>query len=60
MKTTYEVARQHLGDRLYQEGETRELDANEAKRLVDLGVLVESKAEPKHANKARKAAPENK
>jgi hypothetical protein len=60
MKTKYEVARQHLGDRLYQEGETRELDANEAKRLVDLGVLVETKAEPKHENKARKGAPENK
>lgn len=59
-KRTYDVKRQHLGDKLYAEGDERELDPNEAERLVQLGVLEESKAESKTATKARKGAPENK
>lgn len=59
-KTTYTVERQHLGERMYMPGDERELDPNEAKRLVELGVLVERKAAPKPLNKAQKGAPENK
>ena len=59
-KTIYTVDRQHLGDRMYMPGEDRELDPNEAKRLVELGVLVEKKAEPKVSNQSLKGAPENK
>ena len=59
-KPTYTVERQHLGDRMYMPGDEHELDANEAKRLVELGVLVERKAAPKALNKSQKGAPENK
>ena len=67
-KVTYDVKREHYGDKAYATGDTRELDPNEAKRLIDLGVLVEAKpakateakAEKAPANKAMKAAPENK
>lgn len=67
-KVTYDVKREHYGDKAYAAGDTRELDPNEARRLVDLGVLVEAKpvkgaeakAEKSPANKAVKAAPENK
>ena len=59
-KRMYEVKREHYGDKPYVTGDERELDPLEAERLLKLGVLAESKSEPKPANKARKAAPENK
>lgn len=59
-KRLYEVKREHYGDKPYVTGDERELDPLEAERLVALGVLVESKSEPKPSNKARKGAPENK
>ncbi|MGA4640548.1 hypothetical protein ACQKC8_12335 [Stutzerimonas stutzeri] len=66
-KVKYDVKREHHGDRPYVTGDTRELDPNEAKRLVELGVLEEqkpakseAKAEKAPSNKAMKAAPENK
>lgn len=55
---TYNVLREHEGDRFYKTGETRDLDSAEAKQLVDLGVLA--KAEKAHANKAEPASPKNK
>ena len=67
-KVTYEVKREHYGDKPYVTGDTRELDPNEATRLVKLGVLAEqklakapeTKAAKASSNKAMKAAPENK
>lgn len=67
-KVTYDVKREHYGDKAYVTGDTRELDHNEAKRLVELGVLAEqkpakapeTKAAKAPSNKAIKAAPENK
>lgn len=63
-KTTYDVKREHLGDKAYVTGDTRDLDPNDAKHLIELGVLEESKQAQKSdsapANKARKAVPENK
>ncbi len=67
-KVTYDVKREHYGDKAYATGDTRELDPNEAKRLVELGVLAEqkpakspeTKAAKAPSNKAMKAAPENK
>ncbi|PKM01088.1 MAG: hypothetical protein CVV19_00775 [Gammaproteobacteria bacterium HGW-Gammaproteobacteria-9] len=67
-KVTYDVKREHYGDKAYVTGDTRELDPNEAKRLIALGVLAEqkpakapeSKAAKASSNKAMKAAPENK
>jgi len=67
-KVTYDVKREHFGDKQYVTGDTRELDPNEAKRLVELGVLAEqkpakapeTKASKASSNKATKAAPENK
>lgn len=67
-KVTYDVKREHYGDKPYVTGDTRELDPNEAKRLVELGVLAEqkqakspeTKAAKAPSNKAMKAAPENK
>lgn len=67
-KVTYDVKREHYGDKPYVTGDTRELDQNEAKRLVELGVLAEkkpvkaqeTKANKAPLNKAMKAAPENK
>lgn len=55
---TYRVLRQHEGDRLYLEGETREVDAAEVAHLERLGVLEKmedapsDKSEPAPANKA--------
>lgn len=59
--TTYDVLRQHFGDRQYYEGEQRELSSAEAKSLVSLGVLAErqAKAEPPLLNKAERV-PTNK
>ena len=66
-KVEYDVMREHYGDKPYVTGDKRELDPNEAKRLIQLGVLAEAKpaktetkAEKAPANKAMKAAPENK
>lgn len=49
------------GDRDYMPGDVREMDAVEAKHLVDLGVVedlgqIKEKADPEHQNKA---APEH-
>ena len=57
---TFDVMREHEGDRFYRRGETRDLDAGEAKHLEDLGVLVEKKAEKSAANKAETPVPANK
>ncbi|RVT80214.1 hypothetical protein EM858_04255 [Agrobacterium sp. CNPSo 2736] len=59
---TYDVMREHEGDRFYRSGETRDLNEVEAKHLVELGVLVErstAKAETKVKNKAEQV-PSNK
>jgi hypothetical protein len=63
-KQKFRVLRRMDGDRLYEEGDEREMTAAEAKHLVDLGALepIEAKAEPAPQNKsepapANKAAP---
>lgn len=64
---TYRVLRRHEGDRMYEEGDTRELSEAEAAHLIP-NVLepVAEKAAAKKAeaaaplNKAEPAAPENK
>lgn len=59
---TYDVLRQHLGDKQYWAGETREANEADVKHLVEKGILKEAKgkAESPAANKAVKAAPKNK
>ena len=59
---TYEVIRQHLGDRMYMPGDIREATEGDVKHLIANGVLKESqaKSEKVPANKAVKAAPKNK
>lgn len=61
MKQTYDVTRQHLGDRMYLPGDQREADPSDVKHLVDTGVLTlrAEKAERPVDNKAIKA-PRNK
>lgn len=61
MKQTYDVTRQHLGDRMYLPGDEREADPTAVKHLVDAGVLTlrAEKAEAPVDNKAIKA-PRNK
>ena len=54
----YTVKRRHLGDKLYEEGDTRTGNPSDLKELVDRGVLV-IKAEKPVENKAVKA-PRNK
>lgn len=66
-KHNYRVLREMDGDKPYVAGDERELDPNEARRLVDLGVLADlgpiaEKSDPGLANKAapppiNKAAP---
>lgn len=61
MKHTYRYLRPLRGDRDYMVGDVREMDATEAKHLVDLGVVedlgqIKEKADPEHQNKA---APEH-
>lgn len=55
----YDVKRQHLGDRMYSAGDTRDANPKDVTHLVASGVLVEQKAAPKPKNKAVKA-PKNK
>ena len=59
---TYDVLRQHLGDKMYMPGDTREVAQGDVQHLIDNGVLREAKgkAEPSLSNKAEKAAPKNK
>jgi hypothetical protein len=59
---TYNVMRQHLGDKMYYPGDTREAASGDVQHLIDNGILKESraKAETPVANKAEKAAPKNK
>lgn len=59
---TYEVLRQHLGDKMYMPGDTRDAAQVDVQHLIDNGVLREGKAkiEPAPSNKAEKAAPKNK
>lgn len=52
----FTVNRQHLGDRMYQAGETREAKASDVAHLVENGVLTAAKAEPALKNKAEKPA----
>lgn len=57
---SYEVLRQHLGDKQYFKGDQRKADEADVKHLIDRGVLREAKSEKAPANKAEKAAPKNK
>lgn len=57
---TYDVLREHDGDRFYRTGESRVLDEGAATELVRLGVLAEAKAEGAPANKAEGKARANK
>lgn len=59
---TYNVLRQHHGDKPYAKGDTREANPADVQHLVDAGVLREAKvkAEKPAANKAEKTAPKNK
>jgi len=52
-KVTFNVLRRHEGDRLYDEGDTREAVPGEVAHLITSGVL--EKAEPKAKNKAEPA-----
>lgn len=57
-KVTFNVLRRHEGDKLYEEGDTREAVVAEVGHLIGLGVLekadthARNKAEPAAANKA--------
>lgn len=55
----YRVKRQHYGKHEYFEGDERELSPNEARPLIDMGVLEEIKQAPTPENKMREA-PKNK
>lgn len=59
---TYEVLRQHFGDKMYMPGDNREAAQGEVQHLINNGVLRETKAKAESApsNKAEKAAPKNK
>lgn len=48
----YNVIRQHLGDKMYMPGDSREASPGEVKHLLANGVIEEAKADPKPANKA--------
>jgi hypothetical protein len=59
--TKYKVIRQHYGDRLYMQGETREIAEAEARHLVPRCLEpIAAKAEPAPKNKAEGPAPKNK
>jgi hypothetical protein len=49
-KVTFNVLRRHEGDKLYEEGDTREAVPGEVTHLVNSGVLEKAAAKP--ANKA--------
>jgi len=53
---TFEVMRQHQGDKMYMPGDRREAIAGDVHHLVKSGVLrdVGAKSEPPIANKAEK------
>lgn len=54
---TYDVVRQHLGDRMYVPGDKRQANPAEVSHLVSAGVLAEpaaTKAEKPPLNKAAK------
>ncbi|WP_041409359.1 hypothetical protein [Sinorhizobium fredii] len=59
---TYDVLRQHLGDKMYMPGDQREANQGDVQHLITNGILKEAtaKAEKATANKAVKAAPKNK
>ncbi|MGP4691622.1 hypothetical protein [Agrobacterium cavarae] len=59
---TYQVLRQHLGDKMYMPGDNREAVQSDVQHLINNGVLREAKAKSDTAasNKAEKAAPKNK
>ncbi|RAP40640.1 hypothetical protein BYZ73_13705 [Rhodovulum viride] len=52
---TYTVLRQHLGERMYLEGEMREAAEAEVAHLIAAGVLGASDPEPEPAPKPRRA-----
>lgn len=60
----YHVTRQHLGDKMYFPGDTREASESQVGHLVKSGVLTTTapkrKAERTLQNKAEDGAPENK
>jgi len=47
----YLVKRQHYGKKEYYEGDTRELSPEDARQLIDLGVIEEIKKKPSPENK---------
>ena len=51
----YDVLRQHLGDKMYMPGDTREAAQGDVQHLINNGVLAEAKADRKPANKAEPA-----
>lgn len=59
---TYDVLRQHYGDKPYAKGDMREANPFEVRHLVDAGVLRKAtiKAENPTANKAEKGTLKNK
>lgn len=60
---TYDVKRRHYGDKLYEEGDTREAMPGDVAHLIYSGVLVErGKTKPADRKPAAKASrpPENK
>lgn len=59
---TYEVLRQHLGDKMYMPGDNREAVQSDVQHLINNGVLREAKtkSDASTLNKAEKAAPKNK
>lgn len=53
---TYQVLREHLGDRNYAKGETRELNESDAKHLVESGVLAPAGEAASETAKAKQDA----
>lgn len=58
--TRYTVVRQHLGDRMYMPGDTRDAAQVDVTHLLANGILIEEKAEKPVRNKAEQASPKNK
>ena len=57
---TYDVLRQHQGDKMYMPGDTRKAAQGDVQHLINNGVLKEAKAEKPSSNKAVSSAPKNK